>query len=60
MADALRVTFTSEVNRVIFSLIVILIALFVPGGVMSVAARVRRRLGRQPRNPATETPAIST
>lgn len=43
VADALRVTVTSEVNRVIFSLIVILIALFAPGGVMSVARRFTRR-----------------
>jgi branched-chain amino acid transport system permease protein len=45
VADALRVTVTSEVNRVIFSLIVILIALFVPGGVMSIARRLRRLKG---------------
>ena len=31
VADALRVTFTSEVNRVIFSLVVIVIALYHPG-----------------------------
>lgn len=43
VADALRVTFTSEVNRVIFSVIVILIALFVPGGVMGVIETWRRR-----------------
>jgi branched-chain amino acid transport system permease protein len=60
MADALRVTVTSEVNRVIFSLIVILIALFVPGGVMSVATRVRRRFTRRRRDAAKEAPAIST
>jgi branched-chain amino acid transport system permease protein len=42
VADALRVTFTSEVNRVIFSVIVILIALFLPGGVMGALARWRR------------------
>ena len=46
VADLLRVTFTSEVNRVIFSLIVILIALFVPGGVMGVLQRWRRRRRR--------------
>ena len=44
-ADMLRVTVTSEVNRTIFSVIVILIALFVPGGVMGVWTRWRR--GRQ-------------
>ena len=43
VADALRVTFTSEVNRVLFSLVVILIALFVPGGVMGVLQRWRKR-----------------
>jgi branched-chain amino acid transport system permease protein len=43
VADALRVTFTSEVNRVMFSVIVILIALFVPGGVMGVIEAWRRR-----------------
>ncbi len=43
VADALRVTFTSEVNRVIFSLIVILIALYVPGGVMGILRGRRRR-----------------
>lgn len=45
VADMLRVTVTSEVNRTIFSVIVILIALFVPGGVMGVWTRWRR--GRQ-------------
>ena len=51
VADVLRVTVTSEVNRVIFSLIVILIALFAPGGVMSIARRfalARRELGAFP------------
>ena len=42
VADTLRVTFTSEVNRVIFSLVVILIALFIPGGIMGWLARWRR------------------
>ena len=42
VAGALRVTFTSEVNRVIFSLVVILIALFIPGGIMGWLARWRR------------------
>jgi branched-chain amino acid transport system permease protein len=42
VADALRVTVTSEVNRVIFSLVVILIALFIPGGVMGLLMRWRR------------------
>jgi branched-chain amino acid transport system permease protein len=43
VADLLRVTFTSEVNRVIFSLMVIVIALFIPGGVMGVLQRWGRR-----------------
>lgn len=43
VADALRVTVTSEVNRVIFSIIVILIALFIPGGIMGLWTRWRRR-----------------
>jgi branched-chain amino acid transport system permease protein len=42
VADTLRVTFTSEVNRVIFSIIVILIALFIPGGIMGVWIRWRQ------------------
>jgi branched-chain amino acid transport system permease protein len=46
VADALRVTFTSEVNRVIFSVIVIVIALFIPGGVMGMIDRWRRRRRR--------------
>ena len=43
LADALRVTVTSEVNRAIFSLVVILVALFVPGGVMGMIRGVQRR-----------------
>jgi branched-chain amino acid transport system permease protein len=46
VADALRVTFTSEVNRAIFSVIVILVALYVPGGVMGVIEAWRRRRAR--------------
>ncbi|HXF89653.1 MAG TPA: branched-chain amino acid ABC transporter permease [Xanthobacteraceae bacterium] len=46
VADALRVTFTSEVNRAIFSVVVIIIALYIPGGVMGVLERWRRR-GRE-------------
>lgn len=42
VADVLRVTVTSEVNRAIFSVVVILIALFIPGGVMGVWMRWRR------------------
>ncbi len=42
VAQQLRVTVTSEVSRVIFSLIVILVALFVPRGVMGVITRARR------------------
>jgi branched-chain amino acid transport system permease protein len=46
VADALRVTFTSEMNRAIFSVVVIVIALFVPGGVMGLIDRWRRRRKR--------------
>jgi branched-chain amino acid transport system permease protein len=46
VADALRVTFTSEVNRAIFSIVVIVIALFIPGGVMGIVNRWRRRRKR--------------
>jgi branched-chain amino acid transport system permease protein len=53
VADALRVTFTSEVNRVIFSVVVILIALFVPGGIMSALAKLRARLFRGKAKPIT-------
>lgn len=53
VADALRVTFTSEVNRVLFSLVVILIALFIPGGVMGLLQRWRKR---RPATPAPPTP----
>lgn len=56
VADALRVTFTSEVNRVIFSLIVIMIALFVPGGVMGMLARSRRSGTKPVGAPAPERP----
>lgn len=47
VADALRVTFTSEVNRAIFSVVVIVIALFIPGGVMGLLERWRRRGARE-------------
>jgi branched-chain amino acid transport system permease protein len=43
VADMLRVTFTSEVNRVIFSVIVILIALYLPHGVMGFVNSLRER-----------------
>ena len=42
VAEMLRVTVTSEVNRVIFSLIVILMALYMPRGLMGLLARLRR------------------
>jgi branched-chain amino acid transport system permease protein len=48
VAAALRVTVTSEVNRVIFSLVVILIALFFPGGVMSFIGGLRQPFSRRP------------
>ena len=53
VADALRVTFTSEVNRVIFSLVVIVIALFIPGGVMGVLQRWRKRRSAAPTPPSS-------
>ena len=45
VAQFLRVTVTSEANRVIFSLIVILVALFVPRGVMGAITKARRPRG---------------
>jgi branched-chain amino acid transport system permease protein len=54
VADALRVTFTSEVNRVIFSVVVIVIALFVPGGVMGMLRRWQRRGKRAEARPVAE------
>src|SRR5690606_18735245 len=50
VADALRVTFTSEVNRAFFSVIVIVIALFVPGGAMGLIDRWKRRRKRAEMN----------
>jgi branched-chain amino acid transport system permease protein len=43
VAEALRVTVTSEVNRVIFSLIVIVMALYLPRGLMGLMSRLRRK-----------------
>jgi len=43
VAEALRVTVTSEVNRVIFSLVVILMALYMPRGLMGLFSRVWRK-----------------
>lgn len=43
VAEALRVTVTSEVNRVIFSLIVIAMALYMPRGLMGMFKRLRRK-----------------
>jgi len=45
VAQFLRVTVTSEANRVIFSLIVILVALFAPRGVMGAITQARRARG---------------
>ncbi|HET7191857.1 MAG TPA: branched-chain amino acid ABC transporter permease [Pseudolabrys sp.] len=42
VAEALRVNVTSEVNRVIFSLIVIAMALYMPRGLMGLFRRVRK------------------
>ncbi|MGH9697228.1 MAG: branched-chain amino acid ABC transporter permease, partial [Bryobacteraceae bacterium] len=43
VAEALRVTVTSEVNRVIFSLIVIVMALYAPRGIMGLSRRIRAK-----------------
>jgi branched-chain amino acid transport system permease protein len=43
VAEALRVTVTSEVNRVIFSLIVIVMALYMPRGLMGLVSQLRRK-----------------
>jgi branched-chain amino acid transport system permease protein len=43
VADMLRVTFTSEVNRVIFSIVMILIALYLPHGAMGFATSLRQK-----------------
>ena len=43
VAQWLRTAVTSEANRLIVSLVVILIALFVPSGVMGVITQARRR-----------------
>jgi branched-chain amino acid transport system permease protein len=43
VADMLRVTVTSEVNRTIFSIIVIFVALFVPGGIMGLVRKIQKR-----------------
>lgn len=43
VAEALRVTVTSEVNRVIFSLIMIVMALYMPRGLMGLIGRLRRK-----------------
>ena len=55
VADYLRVTFTSEVNRVIFSIVVILVALYVPGGLVRVLRLAADRL--RGRRAAAEAPA---
>lgn len=41
VAEVLRVTVTSEVNRVIFSLVVIVMALYAPRGIMGLTQRLR-------------------
>ena len=50
VADMLRVTFTSEVNRVIFSIVVIVIALYLPHGAMGFMTSLRQKFlkGRKP------------
>jgi branched-chain amino acid transport system permease protein len=55
VADMLRVTVTSEVNRTIFSIIVIFVALFVPGGIMGLIRKTRKqRLPKAANRPANE------
>jgi branched-chain amino acid transport system permease protein len=60
VADLLRVTVTSEVNRAIFSVVVILIALFIPGGVMGVWMRWRRTRRKKPMNAAAAEASAGT
>lgn len=43
VAEMLRINVTSEVNRVIFSVVVILVALYVPRGFMGLLQRIRQR-----------------
>lgn len=45
MAEALRVTVTSEVNRVIFSVVVIVVALYAPRGFMGLLQQIGHRSG---------------
>ncbi|MCC6946149.1 MAG: branched-chain amino acid ABC transporter permease [Bradyrhizobiaceae bacterium] len=52
VADMLRVTFTSEVNRVIFSIVVIVIALYLPHGAMGFMTSLRQKYFKW-RNPKT-------
>lgn len=59
VADMLRVTFTSEVNRVIFSVVVILIALYMPHGVMGFMTSLRRRFAKRRKPEAGEGSAVS-
>lgn len=55
VADMLRVTFTSEVNRVIFSIVVILIALYLPHGVMGFATSLRQKFLKRRKPEATDS-----
>jgi branched-chain amino acid transport system permease protein len=57
VAQFLRVTITTEANRAIFSLVVILIALFVPSGVTGMVAELRRRHALRRAKAATAAPA---
>ena len=43
VAEAVGVIVTSEVNRVLFSLIVIVMALYMPRGLMGLSSRLRRK-----------------
>ena len=60
VADVLRVTFTSEVNRVVFSIVVILIALYLPGGIVKVVSTLRDRFVRRHRPPPAAAPGEAT
>lgn len=52
VADMLRVTVTSEVNRAIFSLVVIFVALFIPGGIMGLIRQIQNRRATKAANRA--------
>jgi branched-chain amino acid transport system permease protein len=55
VADMLRVTVTSEVNRAIFSVVVIFVALFIPGGIMGLIRNLRKRKARGATKPSADS-----